>query len=203
MDNSLSVMILTGGTSKRFGSDKSEALLGDRALIDHLIDEIPAGLPIVIVGPPRDSYGAQIQVVQESPAHGGPVAAIAAGVALVQTKLVAIFATDMPYGPLLIPQLIDSLHAECDAVLPVDAEGYAQPLSALYRVDALLQAVSSFATVDGESMRNLVASLKVVKIPIDKSSAHMLLDIDTQADLTEAVSSYKGMNPPLTSKEGR
>jgi len=85
----------------------------------------------------------------------------------------------------------------------VDAEGYAQPLSALYRVDALLQAVSSFATVDGESMRNLVASLKVVKIPIDKSSAHMLLDIDTQADLTEAVSSYKGMNPPLTSKEGR
>ena len=115
----------------------------------------------------------------------------------------AIFATDMPYGPLLIPQLIDSLHAECDAVLPVDAEGYAQPLSALYRVDALLLAVSAFATVNGESMRNLVASLKVVKIPIDKSSAHMLLDIDTQADLTEAVSSYKGMNPPLTSEEGR
>jgi len=203
MDNSFTVMILTGGTSKRFGSDKSEALFGDRALIDHLISEIPTDVPIVIVGPPRDSYGAQIKVVQESPALGGPVAAIAAGMALVQTKLVAIFATDMPYGPLLIPQLVDSLGKECDAVLPVDAEGYAQPLSALYRVDALLQAFSAFGIVNGESMRNLVAGLKVVKIPIDKSRAHLLLDIDTQADLAEAVSSYKGMNPPLTSEEGR
>jgi len=203
MISSLSVLILTGGTSRRFGSDKSEALIGGRALIDHLIDEIPTGVPIVIVGPPRAAYGPEVQVIQESPALGGPVAAIAAGLALVQTELVAIFATDMPFGSLLIPQLLTALEPKRDAVLPIDSAGFAQPLSALYRASSLQRALSALPDVKDESMRNLVATLNIVKIPINESSAHLLLDIDTQSDLTEAVSSYKEMNPPLTSKEGR
>lgn len=202
MGNSLSVIILTGGTSKRFGSDKSEAKLGGRPLIDHLISEIPTELPIIVVGPPRDTYSVDIQVVQESPALGGPVAAIAAGVALLQTELVAIFATDMPFGPLLIPQLLVALQPESGAVLPIDSAGFDQPLSALYRVNSLREALSTFQSVNGESMRNLVAALQVTRIPIENSSAHLLMDIDTKADLMAADSSYKGMFPPLTSKEG-
>jgi len=203
MTDSLSVMILTGGTSKRFGSDKSEALIDGRALIDHLIGQIPTGLPTVIVGPDRDSYGAEIQVVQESPALGGPVSAIAAGVALVKTELVAIFATDMPFGPLLIPNLLAALDLACDAVVPIDDGGFVQPLGAIYRVNSLLKALESFETVTGESMRNLLSYLKVVKIPIDDSIAHFLIDIDTQADLRKAVSLNKEMNPRLISREGR
>jgi len=203
MGNSLSVIILTGGTSKRFGSDKSEAMIGGRALIDHLICEIPTELPIIVVGPPRDTYSADIQVVQESPALGGPVAAIAAGVALVQTELVAIFATDMPFGPLLIPQLLVALLPESGAVLPIDSAEFDQPLSALYRVNSLREALSTFQSVNGESMRNLVAALQVVRIPMENSSAHLLMDIDTKADLIAADSSYRGLIPPLTSKEGR
>ena len=203
MVNALSVIILTGGTSKRFGSDKSEALLAGRSLIDHVISEIPDGVPIVVVGPPRDSYSAQILVVQENPVLGGPVAAIAAGLALVQTELVAIFATDMPFGPLLIPQLSVAMERDAEAVLLIDSAGFDQPLSALYRVNSLRQALSTFEDVTGESMRNLVAALRVTRIPIDNSSLHLLIDIDTESDLIEAVSSYKGMIPPLTSKEGQ
>jgi hypothetical protein len=36
-----SALILTGGTSNRFGSDKSEARLDGMALIDFLISSIP------------------------------------------------------------------------------------------------------------------------------------------------------------------
>ena len=35
-----SALILTGGTSKRFGSDKSEAIIDGTALIDFLISSI-------------------------------------------------------------------------------------------------------------------------------------------------------------------
>ncbi|HEY4898755.1 MAG TPA: molybdenum cofactor guanylyltransferase, partial [Candidatus Nanopelagicaceae bacterium] len=140
MVNSWSAIILTGGTSKRFGSDKAEAKIAGRALIDHLIESIPQHIPIIVVGPARDSFDSRIQVTQETPAFGGPVAAIAAGLELVRTELVAVFATDMPFAPLLIPQLMNALSNksyESDAVLPNDSNGIAQPLCALYRVDAL------------------------------------------------------------------
>ncbi len=202
MDNSLNVIILTGGTSKRFGRDKSEALVEGRALVDHLISEIHDGTPIIVVGPARESFSAQIQVIQESPPMGGPVAAIAAGLALVQSDLVVIFATDMPFGAALIPQLLSTLGGDCDAVLPIDSAGFVQPLSALYRVKPLKAALSAMKNVTDESMRNLLTYLKVTKMVVDGASEYFLTDIDTQEDLRKAVSSYKGLSEPLTN-EGR
>ena len=190
MADSWSAIILTGGTSKRFGADKAEAILAGRALIDHLISLIPDGVPIIVVGPERAAFDTRIQVTQETPAFSGPVAATAAGVKLVRTQLVAVFATDMPFGPLLIPQLMASMGDECEAVLPLDTLGFVQPLCALYRVDSLNRALASLKTVIGESMRKLVANLRVVQVPIDSQESRLLTDIDTQENLTAALTSY-------------
>lgn len=194
MADSWSALILTGGTSKRFGADKSEALLAGRALVDHLISAIPEEISIIVVGPDRDSFSNRVQVTQESPAFSGPVAAIAAGVKLLSTELVAVFATDMPFGPLLIPQLLSSMNDDCEAVLPLDTSGFVQPLCALYRVDALIQALSSLETVIGESMRKLIANMRVVEIPINSEESGFLTDIDTQENLVAALTSYHALN---------
>lgn len=194
MADSWSAIILTGGTSKRFGADKAEAILAGRALIDHLISAIPEEIPIIVVGPNRAAFDTRVQVTQESPPFSGPVAAIAAGVKLVRTELVAIFATDMPFGPLLIPQLLSSMNDECQAVLPLDTSGFVQPLTALYRVDALNQALSSLETVIGESMRRLVANMRVVQVPIVSEESRLLIDIDTQENLAAALTSYNALN---------
>ena len=187
-------MILTGGTSKRFGADKSEAILADRALVDHLIAAIPHQIPIIVVGPDRAGFDARVQVTQETPAFSGPVAAIAAGMKLVRTELVSVFATDMPFGPLLLPQLMDSLNETCDAVLPQDGAGFVQPLCALYRVEALNQALSSLETVIDQSMRKLVAHMRVIQVPIGVEKSQLLTDIDTQENLVTALESYKELN---------
>ena len=187
-------MILTGGTSKRFGADKSEAILADRALVDHLIAAIPHQIPIIVVGPDRAGFDARVQVTQETPAFSGPVAAIAAGMKLVRTELVSVFATDMPFGPLLLPQLMDSLNETCDAVLPQDGAGFVQPLCALYRVEALNRALSSLETVIDQSMRKLVAHMRVVQVPISVEESQLLTDIDTQENLITALESYKELN---------
>ena len=187
-------MILTGGTSKRFGADKSEAILADRALVDHLIAAIPHQIPIIVVGPDRAGFDARVQVTQETPAFSGPVAAIAAGMKLVRTELVSVFATDMPFGPLLLPQLMDSLNETCDAVLPQDGTGFVQPLCALYRVEALNRALSSLETVIDQSMRKLVAHMRVVQVPISIEESQLLTDIDTQENLITALESYKELN---------
>ncbi len=200
MGNAWSAIILTGGTSKRFGSDKSEAKIAGRALIDHVISEIPAETPIIVVGPDRTAFEPRVQVTQETPAYSGPVAAIAAGLKLVRTELVAVFATDMPLGPLLTPQLLNSMNEDCDAVLPLDTSGFIQPLCALYRVEALSRALSTLETVNGASMRKLVAKMRVLQVDIDREQAGLLMDIDTRENLTEVEASYSALHA-MTSKE--
>ena len=94
-----SVIVLSGGTNKRFGSDKSQALLNGVTLLNHVLSFIPAGIKTVIVG--KDVF--------EEPPLGGPVAGIARGLQEIDTQYVAIAAVDMPYGSSLFPQLLLSL----------------------------------------------------------------------------------------------
>ena len=79
---------MSGGTNKRFGSDKSQALLNGITLLDHVLSFIPTDVKTVIVG--KDVF--------EDPPLGGPVAGIARGLQEIDTEFVAVAAVDMPYG---------------------------------------------------------------------------------------------------------
>jgi molybdopterin-guanine dinucleotide biosynthesis protein A len=166
-----SVIVLSGGTNKRFGSDKSQALLKGVTLIDHVLSFIPAGIKTVIVG--KDVF--------EQPPLGGPVAGIARGVQEVDTEYVAITAVDMPYGSSLFPQLLEAITD--DAAMPVDSQGFKQPLCGIYRRQALLAALAKLGDVHSQSMRALCDLLVIDEVKVD---AGALVDIDTPEDLIHA-----------------
>jgi molybdopterin-guanine dinucleotide biosynthesis protein A len=166
-----SVIVLSGGTNKRFGSDKSQALLKGVTLLDHVLSFIPAGIKTVIVG--KDVF--------EQPPLGGPVAGIARGVREVDTEYVAIAAVDMPYGSSLFPQLLEAITD--DAAMPVDSQGFKQPLCGIYRRQALLAALAKLGDVHGQSMRALCDLLLINEISVE---AGALVDIDTPEDLINA-----------------
>jgi molybdopterin-guanine dinucleotide biosynthesis protein A len=166
-----SVIVLSGGTNKRFGSDKSQALLKGVTLLDHVLSFIPAGIKTVIVG----------KEVFEQPPLGGPVAGIARGVQEVDTEYVAITAVDMPYGSSLFPQLLEAITD--DAAMPVDSQGFKQPLCGIYRRQALLAALAKLGDVHGQSMRALCDLLLINEISVE---AGALVDIDTPEDLINA-----------------
>jgi len=166
-----SVIVLSGGTNKRFGSDKSQALLKGVTLLDHVLSYIPAGIKTVIVG--KDVF--------EQPPLGGPVAGIARGVQEVDTEYVAIAAVDMPYGSSLFPQLLEAITD--DAAMPVDSQGFKQPLCGIYRRQALLAALAKLGDVHGQSMRALCDLLVIDEVKVD---AGALVEIDTPEDLINA-----------------
>jgi molybdopterin-guanine dinucleotide biosynthesis protein A len=166
-----SVIVLSGGTNKRFGSDKSQALLKGVTLLDHVLSFIPAGIKTVIVG----------KEVFEQPPLGGPVAGIARGVQEVDTEYVAITAVDMPYGSSLFPHLLEAITD--DAAMPVDSQGFKQPLCGIYRRQALLAALAKLGDVHGQSMRALCDLLVIDEVKVD---AGALVDIDTPEDLINA-----------------
>ena len=170
-------IVLTGGTSKRFGSDKSEALINGKTLLEILSEHLD---DLVIVGP---ETSIEAIYVREEPIAAGPVAAIGAGLNKVDTDLVAIFATDMPFAPRVFNQLESALVN--DAAMPVDCDGYAQPLAALYRTGKLREALDSLGSLENKSVKELIAKLNIDRVPLVETE--LLLDIDTQADLLRAI----------------
>ncbi|CAB4929912.1 unannotated protein [freshwater metagenome] len=186
MDRRWSALILTGGTSNRFGSDKSEAILQGKTLIDYLISSIPAGVPVVIVGPARDEFATTIRVVQDDSPGGGPVAGIAAGLPLIETEYVSVLATDMPYSAALVPLLMKDLSDEVDGAIVVDEEGFQQPFSGIYRTLVLKRVLEEIAPVSGQSMRKLLNQLHVKEVRLSADERHLLVDIDTPEDLIKA-----------------
>ena len=50
----VTVVVLAGGTSRRFGSDKLAAPLGGSTVLDTVLGSLPSKWPVVVVGPPRE-----------------------------------------------------------------------------------------------------------------------------------------------------
>lgn len=212
---SLNAIVLSGGTSSRFGSDKASAKINGQTLLELLITNLLAeGLEeIVVVGPKvvlnlgkTLEVAAKITFVREAPEFGGPVAAIAAAISEIQSEQVAIFATDMPFAPKFLPALKARLDAKLeskldsklesklagDVALIVDSQGFAQPLAALYQSAPLKEALSELAKINGvsgQSMKRLIIDLKQVLVPLHETQLNpdYLLDIDTPQALELAI----------------
>lgn len=174
--------MLAGGTSRRFGSDKLAALLPDGvSVLDHCLSGMPAGWDLVVVGPSRvvpSEVSARVRFVQETPAGGGPLAGVAAGLALVSGELVCVAPGDAPLAGSVLPSLVAALDADAsiDAAVLSDVEGQPNPLLAAYRVKALRGAMPS-------SPENLPAR-ELLALPHRLVQADVEVhDIDTPEDL--------------------
>ena len=97
MTHPLTVVVLAGGESRRFGSDKLAAPLAGTTVLDHLLGSLPQEWAVIAVGEQRPTPR-PLTWTREYPPGGGPLAGIAAGLALVTTDLTAVVAGDMPYA---------------------------------------------------------------------------------------------------------
>ena len=184
---SASVIVLSGGTSRRFGSDKSQALIAGKSLIAIILESIPSEFKIVIVGDDPKIESSQYLCVREEPIGGGPLAGFKAGLDTSESELVALIATDMPFASGWVLHLINSIRVHDDAVMYVDAKGFKQPLAAVYRCTSVKRALTDMGELHGKSMRELVSYLKIQEIEMSHEVAQALMDIDTVADLEQAI----------------
>ncbi len=180
----VTVLVLAGGRSRRFGSDKLAAQLAGSTVLDHLISALPPTWPVVVVGE-RRVIARAVAWTHEDPPDGGPLAGIEAGLALVDTDLVAVVAGDMPYavpGLLVLASALAAAGPETAAAVGVDDEGHANPLLAAYRAELVRDLMPRPA--HGRPAKRLL-ELPHLRVPVAGVTSR---DIDTPADL-EALTS--------------
>ena len=182
-----SIIVLSGGTSSRFGTDKSQAMLGHQQLIHHILTGIPKEFEIIVVGAdplfPEIAY----RCVRENPVGGGPVAGIAAALELCESEIVGVLATDMPFAGAHMIHLLSAMTSHDDAIMYVDSQGYKQPLAALYRRESLENALSIIGNPHGASMRTLISHLNIHEIHMSPEIEKAMIDVDTPHDLVVAM----------------
>ena len=182
-----SIIVLSGGTSSRFGADKSQAMLGHQQLIHHILTGIPKEFEIIIVGADPLFTPASYHCVHESPVGGGPVAGIAAALELCESEIVGVLATDMPFAGAHMIHLLSAMTSHDDAIMFVDSKGFKQPLAALYRRESLENALTKIGNPHGASMRTLISDLNIHEVHMSPEIEKAMIDVDTPEDLVVAM----------------
>ncbi|MCI4063341.1 NTP transferase domain-containing protein [Micromonospora sp. R77] len=188
-------VVLAGGAARRMGGvDKPALPVGGRPMRDRVLAAVADAEPRVLVGP-VDHAPAGVRVTREQPPGGGPVAATAAGLALLDagTTTVALFAGDLP---LLTPEAVADLlrrlaGSTADGVCHLDGDGRRQQLCGMWRVAALRAALDRLTaerggTLDGAPFRALLGGLTVLEVPWSGSGPPPWFDCDTDEDVRRA-----------------
>jgi molybdopterin-guanine dinucleotide biosynthesis protein A len=106
-------IVLAGGAARRLGGrDKPALPIGGRPMLDRVLAAASGATCRIVVGPARADVAADVIQVREDPPGGGPVAALAAGLAELDHPgepggsdriggragdLVAVLAADLPF----------------------------------------------------------------------------------------------------------
>ncbi len=199
----VTAIVLAGGRSSRFGTDKLEADLGGRSLLAATIAAVAGVAGLVIVAgrelPEASEAVGPVELVLDAEALGGPLAALAnvLGSASFERGSVAIVVGgDMPrLVPSVLRLMVGRLAGDesADAVVleaPDAANGdrRRQVLPLALRVATAKPAAAALVAAGERSLRALVDQLDAVELPraawLPLDPARLtLLDVDTPSDL--------------------
>jgi molybdopterin-guanine dinucleotide biosynthesis protein A len=178
-------VVLAGGRAARLGGQaKPQLMVGGRSMLATVLAAVADAADRVVVGPDQP-VPPDVLLVRERPPGGGPVAALRAGLAEVDTDVVAVLAGDLPFLTAgLIADLRERLRR--DGVLVLDESGREQLLLGVWRTAPLRGAIG--AVGQPTSMRKVLAPLSADRWrpEVPAGTPPPWLDCDTPADLARA-----------------
>lgn len=181
-----SLILLTGGTARRLGGiDKATVDIAGTTPLAVLLEALPADVRVIVAGDPVPTTR-PVTFCREDPPGSGPAAAVAATLTHIDADLVGLLAVDMPWSVPVLRQAVDLLRTAdgSDAVVPVDAAGRRQLLCSAWHTAALRRSVAAAGDLTDRPMRDLLAHVRVVELPVPEGDD--LSDIDTPDDLDRA-----------------
>lgn len=141
--NDITVAILTGGSSKRFGSDKALAIFQEKPLISHMLEiasRITSNVLVVASNEEQEKnlkpYVKNAKIVRDP--EGEPQCALTGAITAFEyadTKHVQLLPIDSPLAEPDLLRLLIRLKAGHGAVIPSWPSGYIEPLHSVYHAE--------------------------------------------------------------------
>lgn len=198
----VTAIVLAGGRSARFGSNKLRAELDGRAIL-HLAIEAVAEVAesIVVVAPPgatpklpdlprrRDG---RLSAVHDPEPFGGPLVGLEAALAAIAargSRDAIVVGGDMPrLVPAVLRRLVATLRERQAGAAVLEVPDRVQPLPAALAVAPALEAARMLLARDRRSLRELLGALETVTLPASEwlvldPAAASVVDIDRPEDL--------------------
>jgi molybdenum cofactor guanylyltransferase len=188
-------VVLAGGRSTRFGTDKLRHRVEGVPLLQHPVTRLAeaCGDVIVVLAPgaevPLFPPGLPVRVAHDANEGEGPLAGLAAGLAAVSTDIALVAAGDMPRlaPPVLEEMLRVASAAPVDGVALQDGASF-RPLPCVLRTTVAQTHAHALLHRGERSLRALLSSLRIAVIDeatwaaLDPSRGS-LLDVDAPEDL--------------------
>lgn len=133
----MTAIILAGGKSSRMGQDKAWLKIGEKAIIEQLLDKLTPIFKEVIISGSRtpDFNKLGVRIIPDELPETGPLGGIYSGLKAIDTDWAFCCACDMPF---INPDLINALTCEIDAdALICQWEGKIHPLHGFYNKTCL------------------------------------------------------------------
>jgi molybdopterin-guanine dinucleotide biosynthesis protein A len=184
-------VVLAGGAGRRLGGvGKPTLTVAGQPMLHRVLAAVEDASPRVVVGPPELPLPAGVMCTCEEPPGGGPVAATAAGLALVPARVeyAALLAADLP---LLTADAIRRLRRAADVpaldgAVFVDNDGRPQWLCGVWRVGALRSRLAGLGDPVGRSLSELLGDLRAGYLAATGAGPPPWWDCDTGADVRRA-----------------
>ena len=175
--------VLTGGASRRLGSDKSTLVVGGVALAERVCRALRAAGAVEVssVGGDADRLVAlgcfDRHLVDLWPGEG-PLGGIVSALESAQSDIVVVLACDTPSVGPDAPRLLAAALGDADVAVGV-VSGRDQPLSAAWRRSTAARLRAAFAKGE-RAPRRVIASFDVVRVELSDDD---VADIDRPEDL--------------------
>ncbi|MFP4507521.1 MAG: molybdenum cofactor guanylyltransferase [Candidatus Acetothermia bacterium] len=130
--NDLSIAILCGGDSSRFGGDKTRAEIDGVPLYKRTWKKLkPKSDDLFLQVAPGDEY--DLKSYPDLYRDGGPLGAIYSALTHAEHDWLFVSACDLPYlNPRIVDELYSEAEEETEVVIPKWNNGYLEPLTSLY-----------------------------------------------------------------------
>jgi molybdenum cofactor guanylyltransferase len=196
-----SAVILAGGNSRRLGAEKSLLEFGGKPLIYWTIEKLRlAADEVIIVARNKDhadrlkKLAVEAVFAWDSIEGYGPVAGLDAGMRCARGSLVFATGCDLPFlNPQVIEKLFDLAYKEeaYDATVPLQPNGYVEPLHSVYNREKMLFACQRALEVEEHRIRAPLSQLRINPVPIERlqpldPELLTFFNLNTQTDLEKA-----------------
>lgn len=186
----IQAFILAGGASSRMGADKAQLLISEQTLIQRIANTLfEVFESITVVG--REVEDPRLNAAMDVYPKWGALGGLHAALNACASEWAFVIACDLPFVSAEMIKRLTTLREDFDAVVPIQPDGRAQPLSSLYRTESCLHQATQLIEAAKRRPLDLLDKVNTRWVPFSElsqlpASQNFFLNINTPEDYYEA-----------------